>query len=53
MTITTILFDVGGVLIAPLPGPGPVILIPIGLGLLATEFIWARRSSRARCRSRR
>lgn len=32
-----------GILIAPLPGPGPVILVPIGLGLLATEFIWARR----------
>jgi tellurite resistance protein TerC len=32
-----------GLIIAPLPGPGPVILVPIGLGILATEFIWARR----------
>ncbi|MFO0859582.1 MAG: PGPGW domain-containing protein [Phycisphaerales bacterium] len=32
-----------GILIAPLPGPGPVILVPIGLGILATEFAWARR----------
>lgn len=32
-----------GLLIAPLPGPGPVILVPIGLGILATEFAWARK----------
>ena len=32
-----------GIIIAPLPGPGPTILVPIGLALLATEFIWARR----------
>jgi tellurite resistance protein TerC len=32
-----------GILIAPLPGPGPTILVPIGLGILATEFVWARR----------
>lgn len=32
-----------GVLIAPLPGPGPIILVPIGLALLATEFLWAKR----------
>lgn len=32
-----------GILIAPLPGPGPVILVPIGLALLATEFVWAKR----------
>lgn len=32
-----------GILIAPLPGPGPVILVPIGLALLATEFLWAKR----------
>lgn len=31
-----------GILIAPLPGPGPTVLIPIGLGILATEFVWAR-----------
>lgn len=32
-----------GIMIAPLPGPGPLILVPIGLGILATEFIWAKR----------
>lgn len=32
-----------GIVIAPLPGPGPVFLIPVGLGILATEFAWARR----------
>ena len=32
-----------GIAIAPLPGPGPTILVPIGLALLATEFVWARR----------
>ncbi|MBX3388133.1 MAG: PGPGW domain-containing protein [Phycisphaeraceae bacterium] len=32
-----------GIIIAPLPGPGPVILVPIGLGILATEFAWARK----------
>ncbi|MBX3359476.1 MAG: hypothetical protein KF745_13735 [Phycisphaeraceae bacterium] len=31
-----------GVVIAPLPGPGFVILAPIGLAVLATEFLWAR-----------
>lgn len=32
-----------GVLIAPLPGPGFILLGPLGLALLATEFAWARR----------
>jgi uncharacterized protein (TIGR02611 family) len=36
----TILFI--GVLLIVLPGPA-FIVIPIGLGILATEFIWARR----------
>lgn len=31
------------VIIAPLPGPGFIILAPIGLAVLATEFIWAKR----------
>ncbi len=35
-----------GILIAPLPGPGPVLLVPIGFGILATEFAWARRLQR-------
>lgn len=32
-----------GVLIGFLPGPGFLILAPLGLAILATEFIWARR----------
>lgn len=32
-----------GIAIAPLPGPGPVVIVPLGLAILATEFIWARR----------
>lgn len=32
-----------GVVIAPLPGPGLVILGPLGLALIATEYAWARR----------
>jgi tellurite resistance protein TerC len=34
---------VAGVLVSPLPGPGLTILGPLGLGILASEFIWARR----------
>lgn len=32
-----------GIAIGILPGPGPVVLIPVGLAILATEFEWARR----------
>lgn len=35
-----------GVLIAPLPGPGFMILGPLGIAMLATEFVWARRLMR-------
>ena len=31
-----------GIAMIVLPGPA-VIVIPVGLGILATEFIWARR----------
>lgn len=31
-----------GIAMIALPGPA-VVVIPIGLGILATEFIWARR----------
>lgn len=31
-----------GIIIAPLPGPGFVILAPIGVAVLATEFVWAK-----------
>ena len=37
---TTVL--VIGVLLIVLPGPA-VIVIPLGLGILASEFIWAKR----------
>ncbi|MGI8439711.1 MAG: PGPGW domain-containing protein [Thermoleophilaceae bacterium] len=32
-----------GILIAPLPGPGPLIIVPLGLAMLALEFVWAER----------
>lgn len=32
-----------GIIISPLPGPGLSILGPIGLALIATEFVWAKR----------
>lgn len=32
-----------GIVISPLPGPGFTVLGPIGLAILATEFVWARK----------
>ncbi len=32
-----------GIVISPLPGPGLSVLGPLGLALLASEFVWARR----------
>ncbi len=32
-----------GIAISPLPGPGLSVLGPLGLGILASEFVWARR----------
>lgn len=32
-----------GILISPLPGPGLSVLGPLGLAILASEFVWARR----------
>lgn len=32
-----------GLAVGPLPGPGGIVVVGAGLGLLATEFIWARR----------
>jgi len=32
-----------GIVISPLPGPGLSVLGPIGLAILASEFVWARR----------
>ncbi len=34
---------VTGLAIFWLPGPGPLILVPIGLAMLALEFVWAER----------
>lgn len=31
-----------GIMMIALPGPA-IVVIPLGLGILATEFIWARR----------
>ena len=35
-----------GLIISPLPGPGMTILGPLGIGILASEFLWARRVAR-------
>lgn len=44
LVITIIGLMVLGVGIAMIVLPGPaVIVIPVGLGILATEFVWARR----------
>ena len=32
-----------GILIGPLPGPGPVVLVPLGLALVLRNSIWAKR----------
>jgi hypothetical protein len=41
--IATIGFSIVGIGIAMIVLPGPaVIVIPIGLGILATEFVWAK-----------
>lgn len=32
-----------GVIISPLPGPGLTVLGPLGIGIIASEFLWARR----------
>ena len=32
-----------GIVISPLPGPGLSLLGPLGLAILASEFVWARR----------
>lgn len=37
------LLIIGGLAIGILPGPGPVILVPLGLAMLALEFVWAER----------
>lgn len=36
---------VAGIILIPLPGPG-LVVTPIGLAILATEFRWAKRALR-------
>lgn len=44
LVITIIGFTILAIGVAMIVLPGPaIIVIPIGLGILATEFIWARR----------
>jgi len=43
MIVTTVGLTVLGIGIAMIVLPGPaIVVIPIGLGILATEFVWAR-----------
>src|SRR4051794_22627448 len=46
ITIVGIVVIVAGIILLPLPGPGWVVIFA-GLGLLATEYEWARRLLRA------
>jgi hypothetical protein len=38
---TTVIF--AGIIISPLPGPGLSVLGPLGLAILASEFVWAKK----------
>lgn len=42
MGVVGLLVMVGGLVLLPLPGPGWLIIF-LGLGILASEFAWARR----------
>lgn len=37
------LLIIGAVAIGPLPGPGPLLLAPVGLALILKNSIWAKR----------
>ncbi len=41
--VTGFVVIAAGLAIAPLPGPGPLIVVPLGLAMLALEFVWAER----------
>ena len=43
LIVGAIIIVVGVVIIGPLPGPGGIPIVAAGLGLLATEFVWAQR----------
>ncbi|MDP3111117.1 MAG: PGPGW domain-containing protein [Thermodesulfovibrionales bacterium] len=42
IAVTGFTILMAGIAMIVLPGPA-IIVIPVGLGILATEFIWARR----------
>jgi uncharacterized protein (TIGR02611 family) len=46
ITVVGVLVIIAGIILLPLPGPGWVVIFA-GLGLLATEYDWARRLLRA------
>ena len=46
ITIIGVVVILAGIILLPLPGPGWVVIFA-GLGLLATEYDWARRLLRA------
>ena len=46
ITIIGIVVIIAGIILLPLPGPGWVVIFA-GLGILATEYEWARRLLRA------
>jgi uncharacterized protein (TIGR02611 family) len=46
ITIVGVVVIIAGIILLPLPGPGWVVIFA-GLGLLATEYEWARRLLRS------
>ena len=42
VTVVGVAVIVGGIILLPLPGPGWLIIFA-GLGILATEYMWAKR----------
>lgn len=43
LIVGTFVVLVGALVVGPIPGPGGTIVVAFGLGILATEFIWAQR----------
>ena len=42
VTVVGVAVIVGGIILLPLPGPGWLIIFA-GLGILSTEYVWAKR----------
>ncbi|MCC6677236.1 MAG: hypothetical protein IT436_08830 [Phycisphaerales bacterium] len=42
LVVGTTVVIIGLIMIGPVPGPG-IVVVPIGLSILAAEFVWARR----------